>query len=410
MFFKQFPNTQYDLKENNQPIIIKNIFRHVDVNDVLAEDVINYTYYDVVEGERPDQVSQNLYGTTDYYWTFFIVNENLKNGLTDWPKDPTTLENEFALEFDPYGAIVCLPEIEPSLIFNDITRDDLGSIDTSPSVIPEPRIANTFSGYDLSLADLRVKRNNAIAKIIKWDNEKLQLVVGEFVSKRWLEGFHTMPNGKTMRGETHIPTDSESQQARALFFAGNPEDHEVSFAFFDSPMTYDRTQWIKGAAETITKSFVEQGIYNKHSGNDKARLPEATYKLYTEQGNLSPSYDASPYKVSERLFPYDASPKVGVNISVTPKKLYSTLREAPEYYYATDTDNVITAYEALSSSTFPAQNSPDVGNQFVGRGADVFITKSRHRMDLNFEKRKIKVVRPEFITEFVEEYKRLLNT
>ena len=39
MFFKQFPNTQYDLKENNQPIIIKNIFRHVDVNDVLAEDV-----------------------------------------------------------------------------------------------------------------------------------------------------------------------------------------------------------------------------------------------------------------------------------------------------------------------------------------------------------------------------------
>ena len=30
--------------------------------------------------------------------------------------------------------------------------------------------------------------------------------------------------------------------------------------------------------------------------------------------------------------------------------------------------------------------------------------------DLNFEKRRIKVIRPEFITEFVEEYKRLLNT
>ena len=164
MFFKQFPNTEYDLRENNRPIIIKDIFRHVDVNEIFAEDVINYTYYDVLEGERPDQVSQNLYGTPDYYWTFFIVNESLKNGLTDWPKDPTTLENEFALEFDPYGAIVCLPEIEPSLIFNDITRDDLGNIDTSPSVIPEPRIANTFSGYDLSLADLRVKRNNLLAE------------------------------------------------------------------------------------------------------------------------------------------------------------------------------------------------------------------------------------------------------
>ncbi len=85
MFFENFPKIRYDLLNNNKLIEVIDIFRHVDVNDVLADDLLSYRYYEIQEGDRPDQVSQALYGTPDYYWTFFIVNDFLKDGLPAWP-------------------------------------------------------------------------------------------------------------------------------------------------------------------------------------------------------------------------------------------------------------------------------------------------------------------------------------
>ena len=398
-FFDQFPNLQYDIAGNNNFINVKNIFRHVDVNDALAQNTIEYTYYDILEGERPDTVSQNLYGTPDYYWTFFILNESLKEGLKSWPKDPHTLEEEMKLEFDPYGALVCVPHMGSSLVYRR---------DNSPTTIPGARIVNTFNGIDLSLADLRVKRNGALAKIYKWDSQKLQLIVGDFVTQEWQDGLHLMADGTNMRGTTHVPSDSESAQAKNLFFAGEPGDHKLSLAFYDSPYTTDRVEWIKGLAKSITESYTDRAILKKFPW-----LPEGVFDSFD-------SPDGSPNKVAEELFPYDhAASLLGINFEVTPSRKYRSLRDAPEYYYANnDTTNVIEAFEAFSGEsanpggtyTIPGDGSPDVGNQFTGKGADVFITKGKHLIDLNFENRRIKVVRREYIAEFAKEYKRLINS
>ena len=78
-FFKQFPLSNIAIGQEIKKVV--DIFRHVDVNDILADEISSYQYYEVLDGERPDNVSQKLYGTTDYYWTFFILNESLKRGL-----------------------------------------------------------------------------------------------------------------------------------------------------------------------------------------------------------------------------------------------------------------------------------------------------------------------------------------
>ena len=113
-FFNQFPLSQINV--GNQPKQIVDLFRHVDVNDVLADNVTSYLKTIVRDGERPDNLSQRLYGTPDYYWTFFIVNENLKNGLDDWPKSYAAIEKEFQNEYDTISTFTIKPTMKNEVV------------------------------------------------------------------------------------------------------------------------------------------------------------------------------------------------------------------------------------------------------------------------------------------------------
>ena len=41
--------------------------------------------YQLLDGERPDHLSQRLYGTPIYHWTFLLLNPQIKNIWDDWP-------------------------------------------------------------------------------------------------------------------------------------------------------------------------------------------------------------------------------------------------------------------------------------------------------------------------------------
>lgn len=92
-YFKNFPTTQYDLFFDNQTSEVVDIFRIVKVKKQFKDDITFYTYYSIQDGERPDVVSTKLYGTPDYFWTFFMVNDNLVNIHTDWPLSTTDLQH-----------------------------------------------------------------------------------------------------------------------------------------------------------------------------------------------------------------------------------------------------------------------------------------------------------------------------
>ena len=48
------------------------------INESLFSDLTYFTKYKVVNDERPDQVSHKLYKSPDFHWTFFVINELLK--------------------------------------------------------------------------------------------------------------------------------------------------------------------------------------------------------------------------------------------------------------------------------------------------------------------------------------------
>lgn len=93
-YFSRFPTLKYDIFGTGKPIELTDIFRAVRLKKNTKDDVLLYTYYEIQEDERPDHVSLKLYGTTDYYWTFFMINDTLINLAKDWPLSRSELENK----------------------------------------------------------------------------------------------------------------------------------------------------------------------------------------------------------------------------------------------------------------------------------------------------------------------------
>lgn len=93
-FFQGFPTMEYDIFVNNKPVEVTDIFRAVRIRQNLRDNVLMYKSYHIQDGERPDHVSIKLYGTGDYYWTLFMVNEDIVNTFADWPCSRSELEKK----------------------------------------------------------------------------------------------------------------------------------------------------------------------------------------------------------------------------------------------------------------------------------------------------------------------------
>tara|TARA_B100001093_G_scaffold69973_1_gene60462 strand:- start:651 stop:1697 length:1047 start_codon:yes stop_codon:yes gene_type:complete len=107
-FFKQFPKIEYDYNRTGTVQQIINIFRSVRTQSRLFDNTLMYKEYTIQGGMRPDVVSEKLYGTSDYYWTFFIINDFLHDGLQAWPMGEMELSDYLnktyeglALQFTP---------------------------------------------------------------------------------------------------------------------------------------------------------------------------------------------------------------------------------------------------------------------------------------------------------------------
>ena len=110
-FFSQFPLTDYKINWSNINTSLIDIYRHVDVNETLIDDITSYRYYDIKDGERPDVVSHKLYGNPEYHWTFFVANEKL-NSLDDWPRSYNEQISYIDKKYDEYSVLEFIPTQE----------------------------------------------------------------------------------------------------------------------------------------------------------------------------------------------------------------------------------------------------------------------------------------------------------
>lgn len=83
MYFKKFPLVGYSFGDNEAQTLFPDISVYIDIIDQVKQEISFYEKYTILDGDRPDVVSQKLYGTPDYHWTFFAMNDGLRE--SGWP-------------------------------------------------------------------------------------------------------------------------------------------------------------------------------------------------------------------------------------------------------------------------------------------------------------------------------------
>ena len=188
-YFNKFPKVLFDVNNDGSFSVQVDITKTVDINTIDEDKITYYTFHEIQDGERPDNLSYNLYGTSQYYWTFFVVNDSLKAGLNNaWPLNSHAFEEMIINEYDDYSAITFNPILHESLDNNSqLPKNIAVQMNSDFSVvplIPKNNLLISVDDQDQYLPYLRLVPSTIdqggvqpTARILKYDSSTCQLVI-----------------------------------------------------------------------------------------------------------------------------------------------------------------------------------------------------------------------------------------
>lgn len=88
-YFRELPNIEYlsplsDRNSASEYIQAKNLFKRVKLRSDFYNSITNFDKYQITEGERPDQVALELYGSPQLDWVV-LISANIVNVRDQWP-------------------------------------------------------------------------------------------------------------------------------------------------------------------------------------------------------------------------------------------------------------------------------------------------------------------------------------
>jgi hypothetical protein len=95
-YFSYLPNLEYVNRIPSEQNIssyteVKNLFKRVKLSNKLFQDLTNFTKYQIVGDERPDNVANKIYNNSNYDWIVLLSN-NIINIQDEWPMSNRTFE------------------------------------------------------------------------------------------------------------------------------------------------------------------------------------------------------------------------------------------------------------------------------------------------------------------------------
>ena len=256
-YFRQFPNIPYDFDRNGILQNVVDIYRGARPLRSRIDDMNAYSFYEIKNGERPDIVSQRLYGTTQYYWTFFVINDFLHDGLAGWPMSQEKLLTYQEQEFE--GVVITTnPTVDET--------GDIGVISSYPnSLSGRFTLGETITGTNSGATGVLVAKNADMNQLV------LQDVVGTF-------------NGDSAPGPSNTTEG----------ITGSVSDDSVNtydvYKYLDAPHNYYRTDdpekrvvtnaiFIPGGEASGELSFDTNRTYlfNANEARSKIRVIDPKY-------------------------------------------------------------------------------------------------------------------------------------
>jgi len=129
-FFKNYRKTGYTFGDDFEKLggagrqieYVRDLTQYVDIVDQVREGIHFYEPYNIIEGERPDQVSQFLYETPTYHWTFYMMNDSLRSH--GWPLTYPQMEKKIQTDF-PHQYIYVRADISNIFLQNEFVTGAL---------------------------------------------------------------------------------------------------------------------------------------------------------------------------------------------------------------------------------------------------------------------------------------------
>ncbi len=141
LYFSQFSNISYNFGDEPDPVVFQNISSYADIIDQIKNDITFANMHTIQEGFRPDQVSIQLYETPLHYWTFYLLNDNIRE--QGWP-----LPNQELITY--------IHKVFPNTTIT--TRDS--------SLATKFKIGQTITGNTSGKSGKIIKRNMDLGQII----------------------------------------------------------------------------------------------------------------------------------------------------------------------------------------------------------------------------------------------------
>lgn len=362
-FFSQFPKVNYDINDQAVNTSLIDIYRHVGINEELLDDITNYTYYTIKDGERPDVVSYKLYDTPEYHWTFFIINSQMKNGLNDWPRTYNEQVSYIEKKYDEYSILEFIPS----------------QIETNGKI----KYNNYFGNIDFNDDNIILRRSDnpeLNARIEAYDSERLQIWIKDAPS--------TFLSNEETSYYMDYETDSDQELNTWL------ENYALPFVKDNHPELYEDLiederlvlsyPYYQGYTENTDPDLIELKNTYIQSNIDTTEDPVTLKNNIYKRGDV---YEYANYTVNSLLHKEYLK-----QIAFVTDRSWVKSYNAPYAYYDTNEEEM-NAYDALKL---------DPNN-------DNYITYVKAEDDLNESKTKIRVLRPSEVEGFAEYYNELLN-
>jgi hypothetical protein len=306
MFFNQFPKTQYSVENNAIDNTITDYFRYVDVVDRLAQNTYTYSTADILDSERPDTLSYRLYGTPDYYWTFFITNDFLKDGLSAWPKGDSEIKNYIANQYKNISAF--------RFPFGDADNNGrrstlIGIPIKNEAYLPYLRLCKV-----LDTLATNNKRVFSSAKIVDYD-PNMSLIWIDNSDVTWFSEDATI-NAQVGDGGSNDTNYSAKSNTDMFYTQTSVSDFSVQFISDGTPQ-----------ADSLRVSFIDEVRVTAERFRPDAHfdtLPDTildknytlTSTQYWKDGSLAPAYYYDSININEKINEYSAGPEATNYVSI----------------------------------------------------------------------------------------------
>ena len=166
MYFKGFPSIyyQYDIGDETILKTVTDVTLNTRIRGLILENLDFFEYYDVQEGETPDIISYNVYGSSDYHWAIMLAN-SIFDVVTEFPMSSNVLNDYVLDKYNKFIATSWSYEVVDNVTYVNLTIPNHGisASEISQTLTNPLTIENAFVNANYYIDDELILSTKCLA-------------------------------------------------------------------------------------------------------------------------------------------------------------------------------------------------------------------------------------------------------